>query len=113
MLVNFISKTKARVGTTISALLSALGVGGSATSTICQTTCTLSGGTAPLLGASLLAFAPLAFLAIHQIIIWWIAFGFLLILSMSYLRGKKRSKVDLVLILINSGLLGYSLPYFK
>ncbi|MBI3980970.1 hypothetical protein HY345_03140 [Candidatus Microgenomates bacterium] len=113
MFVNFISKTKARVGTTVGALLSTLGVGGSATSTICQTTCTLSGGAAPLLGTSLLAFAPLAFLVRQQIIVWWVALGFLLIFSIVYLTRKKRSKIDLVLILINSGLLGYGLPYFK
>lgn len=113
MSFNFISRVKTKIGTTVSALLSALGTSGTTTSTLCQTTCTASNSVVPLLGTSLLAFTPLAFLFSHQIIIWWITLVFILILTTVYLKSKIGSKIDLLLIIINSLLLGFSMPYFK
>lgn len=113
MPISFISRIKTKIGATISATLSAVGASGTTTSTICQTTCTVSSGIVPLLGTSLLAVAPLAFLFRHQIIIWWITFIFVMILTVVYVKSKLRSKIDLILILVNSMLLGFSMPYFK
>ena len=110
MYINFISRVKIKIGTTVSAILSAVGLSGTTTSTLCQTTCTVSNSVVPLLGTSLLAFAPFAFLFRHQLVVWWVTFVFVSILTINYLRNKVKSKIDLILILINFGLLGFSMP---
>lgn len=106
----FVSNLKTKIGGTFSSILSAISAGGGTTSAICQTTCTVSPTAASLFGLSL-AFSPLAVLFKFHVLLWWIALSFLFLLIISHLSEVKRSKLDQILILINSGFIVMGFPY--
>ncbi len=111
-MIEIFKNIKAKIGITLSSLLSALGISGGSASAVCQTTCSTSSSVLPILGISLSA-TPFAFIEQYQLYIWWFAAIFLTILFLAYRSGRLHSKADKSLLVINSGLLLMGLPYFR
>lgn len=103
---------KAKIGITLSSLLSALGISGGSASAVCQTTCSTTTGVLPLIGVSLSA-TPFAFIKQYQFYIWWIAFLFFLLLLWLFINKSLRTKTDKALLFINGGLLLIGTPYLR
>ncbi len=102
---------RTKIGGTIGSILSGVGAGGGTTTAVCQTTCSISPAAASFFGASL-AFAPLVFLFKYHILLWWVAFIFLSLLIIVYISQVKKSKLDQILITLNTGFLIMGFPYF-
>lgn len=110
--MSIFTDTKARIGSIISSLASVLGIGGSGTSVICQSTCSASSSVLPFLGVSL-ATTPFAFIEWYQTPIWWVALSLFVVAFWFYRTKNFHTKFEHGLLLINGGLLVAGVPYFR
>ncbi len=103
---------KTKIGSLIGSFLSALGVGGSSVSTVCQTTCSVAPAVSPFF-AVILSTTPLVFVGKYQVLIWWIALLFYFLLFVSFFLNNQGLKSDQAFLLINGGLLIIGFPYLR
>lgn len=111
-MIGFISDIKAKIGVTLSSLLSALGVGGSSASAVCQTTCSTGSALPFFLGFTLSA-TPLAFIEDYQLPLWWISFIVFCVLLILFIKKILHSRIDRAFLFLNAGLLLIGFPYFS
>lgn len=111
-MIAFIRNVKTRIGVTISSFLSALGAGSSATTAMCQTTCSAGSALPFFLGFTLSA-TPLAFIEDYQLPLWWISFAVFGVLAFFFLKKILYSKTDKAFLFLNGGLLLIGFPFFR
>lgn len=111
-MVNLFKSIKAKIGVTISSVLSALGAGSSSATAVCQTTCSTGSALPFFLGFTLSA-TPLAFIEKYQLLLWWISFAVFSILVILFMMKILYSKTDKAFLFLNGGLLLIGFPYFR